>query len=449
MKIYPDLGVLIPEIDLPKPGIDLSKWAVIAVDQFTSQPEYWDQVEHLVGDAPSTFRLTLPEIYLEKPDEPERIQHIQATMRQYLDEGVLQPREGLIYVERTAGGKTRKGLMLCLDLECYDYTRGSTSLIRATEGTIVERLPPRMKIREGAALELPHIMVLIDDPRRTVIEPLSAAKSNLEKLYDFDLMLNSGHLTGYAVNDIALENAVVAALRGLAQSETFAAKYGVAANQPVLLFAMGDGNHSLASAKAVWEKIKPTVGMDHPARYALVEIENVHDEALEFEPIHRVLFDLKQDFFAALSNAFGTNVTYIPVASAEEMISRVDAAHGHAAAHGHTSVQSIGVVGGGAGKTCGVIEIAHPGSNLPVGTIQTFLDAFLKAGGAEKIDYVHGHDVTVRLGSQPGNVGVYLPGMEKDDLFKTVILDGALPRKTFSMGEAGDKRFYMEARKIV
>ena len=205
---------------------------------------------------------------------------------------------------------------------------------------------------------------------------------------------------------------------------------------------MGDGNHSLASAKAVWEKIKSTVGMDHPARYALVEIENVHDEALEFEPIHRVLFDLKQDFFAALKNAFGDNVTYLPVASAEEMINRVDAAHGHA------SVHSIGIVGGGPGQTFGVAKIAHPASNLPVGTIQTFLDAFLKAGGAEKIDYVHGHDVTVRLGSQPGNVGIYLPGMEKGDLFKTVILDGALPRKTFSMGEAADKRFYMEARQI-
>jgi hypothetical protein len=442
MKTYPDLGILIPEVYLPRPGIDLTKWAVIAVDQFTSQPEYWDQVEHIVGAAPSTFHLTLPEIYLEQPGEAERIQRIQATSHQYLSAGILQPREGLIYVERTAKGKTRKGVMLCLDLERYDYTKGSTSLIRATEGTIVERLPPRMKIREGAALELPHILVLIDDPQRTVIEPIGAATARLEKLYDFDLMLNSGHLTGYAVNDQALEDAVASALRGLAQPKIFAAKYDITVDRPVLLFAMGDGNHSLATAKVIWEKIKPTVAMNHPARYALVEIENVHDEALEFEPIHRVLFDLKRDFFAALSDTFGANLTYIPVASAEEMIERVDAAHGHA------SVQSIGLVGGGAGKACGVIEIAHTSSNLPVGTIQTFLDSFLKVGGAEKIDYVHGHAVTVRLGSQPGNVGVYLPGMEKSDLFKTVILDGALPRKTFSMGEATEKRFYMEARKI-
>jgi hypothetical protein len=442
MKTYPDLGILIPEVYLPRLGIDLTKWAVIAVDQFTSQPEYWDRVEDTVGEAASTFRLTLPEIYLEQPGEAERIQRIQATSHQYLDEGILQPREGLIYVERTANGKTRKGLMLCLDLERYDYTKGSTSLIRATEGTIVERLPPRMKIREGAALELPHILVLIDDPQRTVIEPIGAATARLKKLYDFDLMLDSGHLTGYAVNDPALEDAVIAALRDLARPDTFAAKYDITTDRPVLLFAMGDGNHSLATAKAIWENIKSTVGLHHPARYALVEIENVHDEALEFEPIHRMLFDLKHDFFAALNDAFGANFTYVPIASAEEMIARVDAAHGHA------TVQSIGLVGGGAGKTFGVIEIAHASSNLPVGTIQAFLDAFLKAGGAEKIDYVHGHDVTVRLGSQPGNVGIYLPGMEKGDLFKTVILDGALPRKTFSMGEAAEKRFYMEARKI-
>jgi hypothetical protein len=440
MKTYPDLGILIPEVYLPRPGVDLRKWAVIAVDQFTSEPEYWEQVEDIVGDAPSTLHLTLPEIFLEKPGEAERIQRIQATTRDYLDAGILQPHEGFIYVERTAGGKTRKGLMLCLDLECYDYTKGSTSLIRATEGTIVERLPPRMKIREGAALELPHILVLIDDPQRTVIEPIAAAKSNLKELYDFDLMLGSGHLTGYAVDDAALESAVVAALRGLAQPGTFAAKYGVAADVPVLLFAMGDGNHSLATAKAIWEKIKPAVGLDHPARYALVEIENVHDEGLEFEPIHRVLFGLNQDFIAALSAAFGANFTYLPVASAKEMIQRVDQTHG--------PVQAIGLVGGGAGKTFGVAEIAHPGSNLPVGALQAFLDPFLKAGGAEKIDYVHGEDVTVRLGSQPGNVGIYLPGMTKGDLFKTVILDGALPRKTFSMGAASEKRFYMEARQI-
>jgi hypothetical protein len=437
MKSISDIGIQIPQVYLPKKGTDLTRWAVIACDQFTSQPEYWNDVEKTVGDAPSTLNLTFPEVYLEKPGGEERIKNIQATMRKYLNEGILQPHDGLVYVERTVGGKIRKGIVLCLDLEAYDYTKGSSSLIRATEGTIVDRLPPRIKIREGALLELPHILVLIDDPNCTVIEPLREARSKLEKLYDFELMLDSGHLAGYAVSE-ELESKVIDALRGLARPETFAAKYEIGKDQPVLLFAMGDGNHSLATAKAIWEKTKSQVGMDHPARYALVEIENVHDDGLEFEPIHRVLFGLKKELFAELGKTFGANLIYKPVASAEEMVKAVDSARGER--------HVIGLVGGG--KGFGLLEIANPSSNLPVGTIQAYLDAFLKEGGAEKIDYVHGEDVTVKLGSQPGNAGFYLPGMSKSDLFKTVILDGALPRKTFSMGEAREKRFYMEARKI-
>jgi len=437
MKIINDIGIQIPQIYLPEAGTDLKKWAVIACDQFTSEPEYWHEVEKIVGEAPSTLNLTFPEVHIEKPGEEERIKNIQLTMRRYMDEGILQPRDGLVYVERTVSGKTRKGITLCLDLECYDYNQGSSSLIRATEGTIVDRLPPRIKIRQGAALELPHILVLIDDPNHTVIEPLSADKSKLEKLYDFDLMLDSGHLAGYAVDE-AHENQVIEALRGLARPETFAAKYGIGRDEPVLLFAMGDGNHSLATAKAIWEKMKPQVGMDHPSRYALVEIENVHDQGLEFEPIHRVLFGLKQDLFAELEKTFGANITYTPLANGAEMTQHVDSADGEE--------QAIGLVGGG--RQFGVIKIAKPTSNLAVGTIQSFIDAFLKAGGAEKIDYVHGEDVVERLALQPGNAGFYLAGMHKSDLFKTVILDGALPRKTFSMGEAREKRFYMEARKI-
>ncbi|HUI89593.1 MAG TPA: DUF1015 domain-containing protein [Anaerolineales bacterium] len=437
MKIISDIGIQIPQVYLPKAGIDLRKWAVIACDQFTSEPEYWNQVQKIVTDAPSTLNLTLPEVYLEKQGAEPRIQNIQSTMRKYLDGGVLQPREGLIYVERSVAGKRRKGIVLALDLEQYDYTKGSSSLIRATEGTIVERLPPRMKIREGAALELPHILVLIDDPKQTVIEPVQAAKSKLEKLYDFDLMLDSGHLTGYAVNT-DLENKIVEALRELAKPETFAAKYGIGRDKPILLFAMGDGNHSLATAKAVWEKMKPKVGMDHPARYALVEIENVHDEGLEFEPIHRVVFGLKKSLFAKIDSIVGRSFEYTPVATADEMVKAVDQYQGE----NHV----LGFVVGG--KGFGVLEFAHPSSNLPVGTIQSILDAFMKDGGADKIDYVHGKEVVVKLGSEPKNAGFYLPGMSKSDLFKTVILDGALPRKTFSMGEAREKRFYMEARKI-
>ncbi len=388
---------------------------------------------------PSTLHLTFPEVYLEKPGEDERIQSIQAAMRKYLKDGILQPRAGLIYVERMLAGRTRKGVMVCLDLEHYDYTKGSSSLIRATEGTIVERLPARIQVREGAILELPHILVLIDDPGHTVIEPLSAARPKLEKLYDFDLMLDSGHLSGYAVSE-EIEKDVVAALRELAQPETFAVKYGVEQDEPVLLFAMGDGNHSLATAKVIWEKMKPKVGLAHPSRYALVEIENVHDEGLEFEPIHRVLFGLEKDLFAAMRSEFGSNFDYRVVSDEKEMVARVDSAEG--------GKQVVGLVGGAEDKKFGVIEIANPLLNLAVGTIQSFLDSFMKEGGAEKIDYVHGEDVVVRLGSQTGNAGFYLAGMHKSDLFRTVILDGALPRKTFSMGEARAKRFYMEARKI-
>ncbi len=439
MKIHHDIAVQIPQIHLPGKGIDLKKWAVIACDQFTSEPEYWEQVEQIVGESPSTLRLTFPEVYLEKAGENERIRNIQETMQGYLHDGILQPRDGLIYVERTVNGNTRKGLMLCLDLEHYDYNKGSRSLIRATEGTIVDRLPPRIKVREGASLELPHILVLIDDPDHTVIEPLGGAGSKLELLYNFELMLDSGHLAGYAVSD-EMENRVVEALRKLATPESFSARYHVPKDTPVLLFAMGDGNHSLATARAIWEKMKPQVGMDHPARYALVEIENVHDEGLEFEAIHRVLFDLKVDLFVEIQATFGSNFIYEAVLTAEEMVKRVDSAE--------DEQQLIGLVGGGADKTFGVIEIKDPPTHLAVGTLQSFLDQFMKEEGADRIDYVHGTDVVMRLGAEKGNAGFYLAGMHKSDLFKTVILDGALPRKTFSMGEAREKRFYMEARKI-
>ena len=438
MKTYDEIGIRIPEVYLPRKGTDLTKWAVIACDQFTSQPEYWQEVETLVGNQPSTYNLILPEVYLEKPGELARIKFIQDKMHFYLENNYLEPHEGLIYVQRTVYGKTRHGLMVCLDLERYDFTGGSSSLIRATEGTIVERLPPRMNIRQGAALELPHILVLIDDPQRAVIDVLEKASSGLEKLYDFDLMLGSGHLCGYAVTP-ALEDQVIASLQSLAQPEAFSARYAVGKDKPVLLFAMGDGNHSLATAKAVWEKIKPEVGMDHPARYALVEVENIHDEGLKFEPIHRVLFGLKRDIFAALNDYFGKNIRYNPVASSDEMIKWVDNAHG--------PKQAIGLVGGG--KHYGVVEIDRPASSLAVGSLQAFLDPFIKEGGADKIDYVHGEEGVCTLSTLPDNAGFYVPGMDKSDLFKTVILDGDLPRKTFSMGEAKEKRFYMEARKIV
>lgn len=438
MRNFPNVGVQIADILLPVEGTDLTKWSVIACDQFTSQPEYWQQVADLVGDSPSTYNMILPEVFLGKPEEQARLKSTQATMLNYVQQKLLVQHEGLIYVERSVDGKTRRGLMLALDLEKYDFNKGSQSLIRATEGTILDRLPPRIKIRQGATLELPHILVLIDDPADKIFTTLKNASSRLPLAYDFDLMQHSGHLTGRYVNEPELEKMVLQNLEDLAKPEVFQTKYGVDSSKGVLLFAVGDGNHSLATAKSIWETLKPSVGMDHPARFALVEIENVHDQGLEFEPIHRVLFNTKQDAHQALHRFYGANVSFSKVNSRQEMVKTVK--------DGQPGTHSFGLITAGGFE---VVRVNNPKSNLPVGTLQAFLDDWLKSGGAGQIDYVHGEDTVCELGMGQDCAGFYLPGMPKSDLFKTVILDGALPRKTFSMGEAHEKRFYMECRKIV
>lgn len=427
----------VPHILLPTPDTDPAKWAVIACDQFTSEPEYWEQAAATVGDSPSTLNLILPEVHLGKPGEDDRVRTIRETMQAYLASDILAPCDRFILVERTVAGKTRHGLMLELDLEHYDYNKGSQTLIRATEGTILDRLPPRIRIRQGAPLELPHILVLIDDPNHTVIEPLVGMARDMKPIYDFDLMLGSGHLTGFAMQGAEVEHHVASTIQALADPETFRQKYGVDADSGVLLFAVGDGNHSLATAKAIWEKIKPEVGMDHPARFALVELENIHDHGLEFEPIHRVLFEVRHDFRKAMRAHFGDGIRFHACDSETEMVDLVN--------NQSPDAQAVGCVD--PDGYC-VAYVNTPSCNLPVGTLQRFLDAWKNEGGFGEIDYVHGTDVVTRLGQQPGNVGFYLPAMEKGDLFKTVILDGALPRKTFSMGEAIEKRFYMECRRI-
>ncbi len=437
MKNYSSLGIQVPDILLPKEGIDLTKWAVIACDQFTSEPEYWQKVEDLVGDAPSTYHLILPEVMLGTEKEQERIRTTRAAMQLYLAGGLFREHNGFLLVERTVNGAKRKGLMLALDLECYDYTAGSQTLIRATEGTIVDRLPPRMRIREGAALELPHILVLIDDPAKTVIEPLFAKRAELTKIYDFELMQGSGHLAGYAISDQSLETQVIQALERLADPEVFRKRYSLKGSEQVLLFAMGDGNHSLATAKAIWEKNKPAVGMDHPSRYALVEIENVHDDGLVFEPIHRVLFGVQETLVDELKSHYSGVVSITPQKDADELFKTVN--------ESPAARQVIGIL---TGDKYLAVEFMKPSSNLAVGTLQPFIDRLLATGRAEKVDYIHGDEVVERLASEPGNLGFYLPGMDKGELFRTVILDGVLPRKTFSMGEAREKRFYMECRRI-
>ena len=437
MKVFPDIAVAKPDILLPRAGIDMSKWSVIACDQFTSEPEYWESVKSIVGDAPSTLNLILPEVYLGKGNEQALIDHTQSSMQEYLQSGIFVEQENFILVERTVAGKTRHGIMMALDLEAYDFSQGSQSLIRATEGTVLDRLPPRIKIREGAGLELPHILVLIDDPDRTVIEPVVAARNVLPKVYDFDLMKGSGHLTGFSISDGKLEQQMIKAIEALADPQCFYDKYDVPEQYGVLLFAMGDGNHSLATARAIWEKNKAKVGMDHPSRYALIELENVHDHGLEFEPIHRVLFGCKQDFQAMMRDYYGTSFHYHTCDSYQQVMDGVYAQ----SMDGH-------VIGAVNADGFGLIQITDPKTNLPVGTLQSCLDQWKKDHGVAEIDYVHGNDVVLRLGQQPGNLGLLLPPMPKNDLFRTVILDGALPRKTFSMGEAFEKRFYLECRKI-
>ena len=405
---------------IPNENIDLTKWTVIACDQYTSNQEYWDNVEKIVGDNPSTLRLTLPEIYLEKEDEQERINKINNTMKEYLSTNVLKEyKDTMFYIERTlANNKVRKGLIGVIDLEEYDFKEGSTSLIRATEKTIIERIPPRVKIRENASLELPHIMLLIDNEEKDIIDDIDSSK--LEKIYDFDLMNDSGHIVGYQLPENEI-NRIFNCLEECLDKELFNKKYQTE-NKDVLLFAVGDGNHSLATAKTIYEQLKETLSEDeclnHPSRYALVEIVNLHSESLDFEPIHRVVFNVDvENILKELNSYYDLNTTGVG--------------------------QKFKVITSHEEKT---YYISNPKSNLSVGSIQVFLDEYLK-DKSSKVDYIHEEEAVIKL-IENDNIGFIFDTISKNDLFKTVILEGTLPRKTFSMGISNDKRFYLESRKI-
>ena len=449
-SLFENLGFYPADIMLPAEA-DMEKWSVVACDQFTSQPEYWADADRIVGESPSTLRLILPEVKLGNEGVEEEIRAINANMEQYLKDGVFKTlNESLIYVERTqSDGKIRHGLVGMVDLEQYDFTPGSGALIRATEGTVLSRIPPRVKVRENAPVELPHVMLLIDDPGRTVIEPLTAAVESgcdcMEQVYDYDLMLGGGHIRGYKVSSEKME-AVVKALNGLKTSEAMEAKYGMGDKAP-LLFAVGDGNHSLATAKQCYENLKKVTPEAEwetlPARYALVEVVNNHDDALKFEPIHRTLFGVDaEDVITSFMNA---NPGCIRIAKLSALGNSRD-----------EILVNAGLTAGGENaqvityhfaEETGVLIVPNPTKQLAVGTLQAFLDDYLKDKKAE-IDYVHGDEVVMELGSRKGNLSFLLPAMAKEQLFKTVIADGVLPRKTFSMGHAQDKRYYTEARKI-
>ena len=411
------------DILIPKKGIDMTKWSVVACDQYTSEPEYWKEVENFVGDSPSTLNLTLPEVYLESDNVNERIENINANMEDMLKRDLFDEyKDSLFYIERTCNdGKVREGIIGVVDLEDYSFEKGSQTLIRATEKTVIERIPPRMKVRENALLELPHIMILIDDEDKNIIENLKNEVTDKDMIYNFDLMQKGGSIKGYNLSKDSI-NSIMNKLEKLADKENFEKKYNVS-DKGVLLFAMGDGNHSLATAKTCYEKLKETLSeeeyLNHPARYALVEIVNLHSDALEFEAIHRVVFDVDtDDLINTLYNYYDIN----------------EDGNG----------EKFRLVTKDIDKT---LYISNPKSNISVGSIQIFLDDYL-TNHKGKIDYIHGDDVTIELGKKDNNVGILFDAMDKKDLFKTVILDGSLPRKTFSMGHSYDKRYYLEARKI-
>lgn len=429
--------VRLPKLLMPYDGIDLSKWSVIACDQYTSQPDYWQKVDAYVGDAPSTLRLTLPEIFLEQPDIAERTKTIQQTMLKYQQDGTLtEYAPGVMLVERTTPSGTRHGVMLTFDLEAYDYTENSQSYIRPTEKTVVDRIPPRLAVREGASLELPHIMLLIDDSNRNVIEPLFADKTQLKQVYDIDLMMDGGHLSGWFLPEGSETTTLLEGLNALADPETFRKKYGLTEEHPVLPYAVGDGNHSMATAKANWERIKTSLSAEeqenHPARFVLAELVNIHDDSLQIEGIHRVLFHIHpREVFQAADAFFRL--------------------HGGMAYCGDPknapspNVQTFPCFFDGEKVTLCIVDSPWA---LPVATLQNFLDDFLEKNPKSHIDYIHGADVVASLANDPRNMGFLLPDPAKEDLFRGVIFDGVLPRKTFSMGEAQEKRYYMESRRI-
>lgn len=423
------VGLKAADIMLPKKGTDLSKWAVVACDQYESEKEYWASASEIVGDAPSTLRVIFPECYLEDGDGDKRIAEINASMKKYVDSGLFETyKESFFLVRRTCSGVSRWGLMAALDLDRYSWEKGSKTLIRATEGTILSRIPPRKKIRKDAPLEIPHIMVLISDEKRSVIEPLAAKKDSLKPVYDVELMKNGGHLEAWLVNSDEDKENICKAFEVLNDS--------LDQSNP-LLFAMGDGNHSFATAKSCWEDIKATLTPEqqktHPARFCLVELENIFDEGLVFEPINRVFFNVPEDVFLNELKKYAEAVSVEEVGCKNCIASKIK----------DQKEQRFGYCV--AGKHA-VVTLKNPVANIAAGTIQRVIDELAKSNYS--VGYIHGADVTDKQGSEPGNIGIFLPAIDKGTFFETIIKDGALPRKTFSMGNANEKRYYMECRSI-
>ena len=416
---------------LPSEQIPLEQWGCIACDQFTSDREYWHRAQQAAADSPSTLNLILPEVYLEDGDADARIGKIHETMKEYSRDVLTRAVDGFIYVERTEqSGRVRQGLVGMVDLEAYSYRRGEKCAVRPSESTVESRIPPRMKVRTDAVLETPHIMMLADDPECTLIEPVAAHKAQLRKVYEGDLMLGGGHIAGWAVEDPALLEQIDAALNALGSQEAFDRKYPDATRRDPLTLAVGDGNHSLATAKACWEELKKTLTPEqaehHPARWCLAEVCNVHSPAIEIEPIHRVLFNVD---CAAVLLAL---VTW----SDENMAG---------CCFGGEKKQPFTLAGP---HMANVLSFEDPTAPLTVGTIDEFIEYYLARHPEGRVDYVH-DEPAVRALCKKGAVAFLMPPFAKSDLFKGVVMGGVLPRKTFSMGHAEEKRYYIECRKIV
>ncbi len=435
MKTFEQMGIKIPEILLPK-NLDVSTWSVVACDQYTQDREYWASAEKTAGGKPSTLNIILPEVYLNDSDKPERIKKIRKTMSEYLENGIFsEPQKEFVYVERTtAYGRVRRGLVAAIDLETYEWKPFSKSLVRATEATIVERIPPRMEIRRGAPLESPHIMLLVNDPEKSLVEGTGARVSKNNPLYSGTLMQNSGSIKGWAVSSEADVEYVRAALEKLAEKNT-------SSDGSVFLFAVGDGNHSLATAKAVWDEYKssnPDAAKEEncPVRYALVEIVNIYDSGLTFEPIHRVIFDSTPNTLIE-KLAQKLDATVKSVSSALELENSVKKS---AADFGFVFTEN------GVQK---FVLLETKITELAVARFQPVLDEILKSDfSSAKIDYIHGSQEVFRLGAKENAVGILLPPVAKDSFFATINSHGPLPRKSFSMGEADEKRFYLECRRL-
>ncbi len=405
MKTVKCVDVLLPN------SADLSKWAVVSCDQFTSERNYWQALDRYVGDSPSTLRLIFPEVYLEDGDADDRTAKINKTMNDYLDAGVFTTlKDSFILVKRdTAEGRSRLGLVVAIDLEDYSYEYPTNAPLRATEGVVLDRIPPRLKVRKNAPIELPHVMVLMDDREKVVLEELWNEKSESEKLYDFDLNMNGGHLTGYRVDSAKVFDKLAI------YENNMCLRYG---ENSTFTFAVGDGNHSLATAQAHWNELKKTLSDEeketHPARFALCELENLHDDGIAFEPIHRVIFGADNADF----------VTYMS---------------GELKGSGKLTLEADGIAY--------TIACNHLSAEC-IAEVQSAIDKYISENVGATVDYIHGENHLRNVAEENDGVAIFMPSINKDELFRYVLDHGNLCRKAFSMGEAEEKRYYLECHKI-